>query len=200
MADETCDNRLAGQFTKVCGHRPKQGVSRKWYINWDDVDKAATQKTNKGTVVTALVLKTSSKIYPAQGNKKVSALEHALSINDFGNGYIHTDRFSITYKGPSERERIQELVEGARVVTLVEKIDTGISGELSFEIAGLESGMEIIEDTFNSAADSGITKIAVATKEGEEEATGIKLFQMTGGTSAIETWITTNQYVPPVIP
>jgi len=196
----TCDNRLAGQFTKQCGHRPKQGVSRKWYINWDDIDKVATQKANKGTVVIMLVLKTGAKIYAAQGSKKVSALEHALSKKDFGNGYIHTDRFSISYKGANERERIQELVEGARVVTLVEKIDTGLNGELSFEIAGLESGMEIIEDTFNSAADSGVTKIAVATKEGEEEATGIKLFRMTGGVAAIETWITTNQYVPPVTP
>jgi hypothetical protein len=200
MADETCDERLAGGFIKVCGYRPKQGVSRKWYINWDDIDKEATQKTNKGTKVTALVLKASAKIYPAQGNKKVSALEHSLAIKDFGNGYIHTDRFSVTYRGEKERERIQELVEGARVVTLVERVDTGISGELSFEIAGLESGMEITEDNFNSAADSGVTKLAVATKEGEEEATGIKLFQMTGGVSAIETWITTNEYVEPVTP
>ncbi|MHC0442313.1 hypothetical protein [Flavobacterium sp. 3-210] len=199
MAD-TCDNKLAGQFTQVCGHRPKQGVYKKWYINWDDVDKEATQKANRGTVVTALVLKTGSKIYPAQGNKKVSSIEHALAIKDFGNGYIHTDRFSITYKGPNERERVQELVDGARVVTLSQKIDTGTSGELSYEIAGLESGMEITEDNYNSAADSGITKIAVATKEGEEEATGIKLFQMTGGLDAIETWISTNEYVPPVIP
>lgn len=199
MAD-TCDEKLAGQFTKVCGHRPKQGVSKKWYINYDDIDIEATQKANKGTVVTDLVLKGTAKIYPAQGNRKVSSIEHALAIKDFGNGYIHTDRFSITYKGANERERVQELVEGARVVTLSQKIDTGVSGELSYEIAGLESGMEITEDNYNSAADSGITKIAVATKEGEEEATGIKLFQMEGGLEAIETWITTNQYVPPIIP
>lgn len=197
---ETCDNKMAGQFTQQCGHRPKQGVSKKWYINWDDIDKEATQKANRGTVVTALVLKTGTKIYPAQGSKKVSSIEHALSIKDFSNGYIHTDRFSITYKGPNERERVQELVDGARVVTLSQKIDTGVNGELSYEIAGLESGMEITEDNYNSAADSGITKIAVATKEGEEEATAIKLFNMTGGLEAIETWITTNEYVPPVIP
>lgn len=199
MAD-TCDNKLAGQFTQMCGHRPKQGVSKKWYINWDDIDKEATQKANKGTVVTALVLKTGAKMYPAQGNRKVHSIEHALSIKDFGNGYIHTDRFTITYKGENERERIQELVDGARVVTLSQKVDTGVSGELSYEIAGLEAGMEITEDNFNSAADSGVTKIAVATKEGEEESTGIKLFKMTGGLEAIETWITANAYVPPVTP
>ncbi|TDO68826.1 hypothetical protein EV143_11810 [Flavobacterium chryseum] len=196
---ENCDEKLTGQFVKMCGHRPKQGVAGKWYINHDDVDVEATQKSNRGTVVTTLVLKTGAKIYPAVG-KKVSSIEHALAIKDFSNGYIHTDRFTITYKGPAERERVQELVDGARVVTLSKKVDTGISGELSYEIAGLESGMEITEDTFNSGADSGVTKIAVATKEGEEESTGIKLFKMVGGLDAIETWITTNEYVEPVIP
>lgn len=196
---ENCDEKFAGAFAVKCGHRPKQGVSKKWYINHDDIDLEGTQKANRGTVVTVLVLKTGAKIYPA-GGKKVSSIEHALAIKDFSNGYIHTDRFTITYKGPDERERVQELVDGARVVTLSKKIDTGVSGELSYEIAGLESGMEITEDTYNSAADSGVTKIAVATKEGEEESTAIKLFKMTGGIEAIETWITTNEYVTPVTP
>jgi hypothetical protein len=196
---ENCDEKLAGAFAVKCGHRPKQGVSKKWYINHDDIDVEATQKSNRGTVVTDLVLKAGAKIYPA-GGKKVSSIEHALSIKDFSNGYIHTDRFTITYKGPEERERVQELVDGARVVTLSKKIDTGVSGELSYEIAGLESGMEITEDNYNSAADSGVTKIAVATKEGEEESTAIKLFKMAGGLEAIETWITENEYVAPVIP
>lgn len=192
---DTCDNRLAGQFTKVCGHRPKQGVSRKWYINWDDIDRTATQISNKGTLVTALILKIGKKIYRAEGNKKTSSAEHAMAVKDFGNGYIHTDRFTILYKGVNERLRVQDLVEGARVVTLIERIDKGVSGELSFEIAGLESGMSITEDNFNSAADSGVTKIAVATTEGEEEATGLKLFTLTGGVTEIEAWIATSEYV-----
>lgn len=192
---DTCDGKLAGQFTKVCGHRPKQGVSRKWYINWDDIDRTATQIANKGTKVTALVLKTGKKIYRAEGNKKTSSVESALAVKDFGNGYIHTDRFTILYKGEDQRLRVQDLVEGARVVTLIERVDKGVNGELSFEIAGLESGMEITEDNFNSAADSGVTKIAVATREGEEEATALKLFALTGGVTAIEAWIATSEYV-----
>ncbi len=198
MAD--CDDKMAGEFVRQCGHRPKQGVSKKWYFNWDDVDRTATLMANKGTKVTALVLKEDTFLYPAGGNKKASSVEHALAIKDFGKSYIHTDRFTITYKGENERIRVQELVDGARVCTLIAKIDTGISGELSYEIAGLEAGMEITEDNYNSAADSGVTKIAVASQEGEEEATGLKLFAMVGGTAAIEAWITANEYVPPVEP
>jgi hypothetical protein len=192
---DTCDGKLAGQFTKVCGHRPKQGVSRKWYINWDDIDRTATQIANKGTKVTALVLKTGKKIYRAEGNKKTSSVESALAVKDFGNGYIHTDRFTILYKGENERLRVQDLVEGSRVVTLIERVDKGINGELSFEIAGYESGMSITEDNFNSAADSGVTKISVATSEGEEEATALKLLALVGGVTAVEAWIATSEYV-----
>lgn len=193
---ETCDNKLAGKFVRKCGHRPKQGVSRKWYINWDDIDRQATQLANRNTKVSTLVLVENAKIYEAEGNKKTSNVEHALAVGDFSNGYIHTDRFSILYKGENERERVQELVEGARVVTIIERIDQGINGELAFEIAGYESGMEIIEDNFNSAENSGVTQIACATKEGEEEGTGLKLFLMAEGYAATKEWIENNSYEP----
>lgn len=194
MAD--CDDKLAGEFAKKCGHRPKQGVVNKWYGNISDIDRVATQLANRGTKVTALILKAGAKIYKAEGNDKTSGVEHALAVGDFSNGYIHTDRYAIMYKGETQRERVQELVDGARVFTIVEKVDTGEAGELTYEIAGLESGMVIIEDTFNSAENSGVTNIACATKEGEEESTGLKLFLLTAGLAATTTWITTNEFVP----
>lgn len=198
MAD--CDGKLAGKFIKKCGHRPKQGVRRKWYFNWDDVDRTATQTVNKGTKVTALVLKAGAKIYEAEGNGKTSKASHALSVLDFGNGHIHTDNFTILYYGENERERVQELVEGARVGTIVERVDSGMNGELAFEIAGLESGMTITEHNYSSSENSGTVTVTVATPEGEEESTGIKLFLMEDGYTETMTWITTNSYVPPVVP
>lgn len=195
-----CNAKLAGDFSRQCGHRPKQGVVEKWYVNWEDIDRTATTTANRGTKVTALVLNEGAKIYKARGTDKTSKAEHALAVGDFSNGYIHTDRYAITYKGEDERERVQELVDGARVVTIVKKVDTGIAGELTYEIAGLESGMVITEDTFNSNENSGTTSITCATKEGEEESTGLKLFLMTAGLAATTTWITTNEYTEPVEP
>ena len=197
MAD-TCDEKLAGMFAKKCGHRPKQGVSKKWYFNWADIDRQATQLANRGTKITLLVLKAGAKFYEAQGNEKTSSVQHALAIGDFSNGYIHTDRLTILYKGDNERERIQELVDGARVGTIVQKIDQGVNGELAFEVAGYESGMHIIEDNYNSNENSGVTQIACATKEGEEESTGLKIFLLATGYADTLEYIETNTYVPPV--
>lgn len=191
-----CNTSLAGDFASKCGYKPKQGIYEKWLINWADIDFDASQLDNRNTKITDLVLKAGKKIYKARGNDKTHKVKHALVVGDFGNGYTHTDEFSIIYKGENERERIQELVEGARVVTLIKKIDGGEAGELRYEIAGFESGMKITNDDFDSSANSGTTTIICATKEGEEEATGLKLFLPVGGTADIEDFITANEYVP----
>lgn len=195
----SCEAKLAGMFARKCGHKPKQGVRRKWYINYDDIDKVGSQSENRGTKISTLVLKASAKIYPAEGNNKTSKASHALSVLDFGNGYIHTDNYSVMYRGEDERERIQELVEGGRVVTISEKVDSGVNGELSFEILGFESGMVITEDNWSSSENSGVTTLTVATQEGEEEATGAKLFLMNDSTpepSYADTlaWIEANEF------
>lgn len=193
-----CNAELAGEFVQVCGHKPKQGVLGKWYLNYKDIDREATQLANRNTKVLLLVLKAGAKLYKAGGNDKAHKVEHALAVGDFGNGYIHTDRYTITYNGENEMERIQEIVDGARLVSIEEMVDGGIAGELSFKIAGFESGMVITEDNFNSAENNGTVNIALATKEGEEEATGLKLFLLAGGVEATRTWINTNTYVAPV--
>lgn len=196
----TCDNKLAGEFVKKCGYRPKQGIRKKWYFNWEDVDRVATQMVNRGTKVSVLVLKVGKKFYLAEGNDKSHKGKFALAISDFGNGHIHTDSYNVSYNGENERERIQELVEGARICSIVEKVDGGVNGELSFEIFGLESGMLIIDHNYDSAANSGTVSISVATKAGEEENTGAKLFLLAAGAIATEAYINTNTYVAPIVP
>ncbi len=194
MADD-CVEKLAGNFVKACGFRPKAGILRKWYINYDDIDRVATQLANKGTKITLLVLKAGKKIYSAGGPDTVHKANHALSVLDFGNGHIHTDNFTILYDGESEMERVQELVEGARVVTIIERVNGGKNGETTYQILGYESGMKITEHTWNSDENSGSVLVTVATKEGEEESTGKKIFLVAAGVAATRTFIETNTYV-----
>ncbi len=188
-----CDAKLAGGFARMCGHKPKQGILKKWYFNHEDIDVAATQISGRGTKIDKLVLKTNAKLFPANGNAKTSKASHALSVLDFGNGYIHTDTFTVMYRGVNERERIQELVGGAKVCTLIQKVDKGVSGETSFEILGFESGMSITEDNWNSSENSGVTTLTVATQEGEEESTGAKLFLDTDLETTL-TWVSSNEH------
>lgn len=194
---EDCNAKLAGEFTKACGIKPKQGVDKKWYGNWEDIDFAATQLANRNTVITTLVLKAEAKVYTASGNDKSHIVKHALAVGDFGNGYIHTDEYVPLYIGINESERIQELVEGARVFTIEKMVDKGINGEIQYRIAGFESGMVITNDDYSSSENSGTSKIICATKEGEEEATRLKIWNPAGGTATIEVWLTTNVYVAP---
>jgi hypothetical protein len=191
MAD--CNRKLAGKFAHKCGHRPKQGVSKKWYFNWDDVDIVGTQLANRQTKVTAFVLKAGAKIYPADTVSKGKKVKHALAVGDYGKGYLHTDELILTYVGENESERIQELVDGARVGTINKMIDGGENGETMYRIAGLESGMEIINDDFDSSANSGTTTLILATNEGEEEGTRLKIWSE-GTLADTEAWITANEY------
>lgn len=194
-AVQTCDERLSGKFAKRCGYKPKQGLTRKWYFNWADVDREATQLTNKGTKITQLILKVNALLYPAESAPKGLKAKHALSVMDFGNGYVHTDTLVVLYNGEQERERIQELVDGGRVGSIVEKLDTGVNGELTYEVFGYESGMKITEDNYDSSANSGVTTITVATEKGEEESTGKKLFLLAGGLADTKAWIDANTFV-----
>ncbi|MGV3695501.1 hypothetical protein [Flavobacterium sp.] len=193
---EDCNSKLAGDFARPCGYKPKQGIAEKWYGNWEDIDREATVLANRGTKITTLVLKENAKLYKAAGNDKSHKGKHALAVGDFGNGYIHTDEFVPLYRGENEAERIQELAEGARVYTIQKKIDSGTAGELTYQVAGYESGMLITNDDYDSSANSGTSTIICATKEGEEEATGLKIFMLAGGAEATAEWITTNEYVP----
>lgn len=191
-----CNSDLAGEFVQKCGHKPKQGVNRKWYGNVKDIDRVATQLANRGTKVTALVLKEDTFLYKAEGNDKAHKIKHAIVVGDYSTGYIHTDSFAVTYRGENESERIQELVEGAKIFSIEEMVDTGDAGEITYKIAGLESGMKITNDDYDSSANSGVTQLVCATKEGEEEATGLKHFLLTAGLAATTTWIEDNVFVP----
>ena len=192
-----CNTDLAGEFTRACGFKPKQGVAEKWYGNWADIDREATVLANRNTKITTLVLKAGKKLYKAAGNDKSHKAKHALAVGDYGNGYTHTDEFVPLYIGDNEQERIQELAEGARVFTINKMVDTGVAGETTYKIAGFESGMLITNDDFDSSANSGTSTIICATKEGEEEATRLKIFLLAGGVEATQTWIDTNTYVAP---
>ncbi len=191
MAD--CDKKLAKSFARECLHRPKEGVLDKWFANWDDIDFSGVTMTNNGMLVTSLTLKAGAKLYKAGGNDKTSGIKHAFVQGDYVNGYTHTDTFTVLYNGVDQREQAQNIADGARVVTISKKVDGGLNGEIRYEIAGLESGMLMVSDDYDSNANSGTRTFSVATKEKEEERTGIKIFNDTDEATTAA-WITANEY------
>lgn len=204
MAEE-CKSILAGNFQKICGYKPKSGIKKKWYGNVDDIDKEATVLANKGNKITTLVLKAGAKIYKVGGNDKSHVLRASGVVGDYGNGFTHTDVVNILYRGLNERERIQEIVDGARIFSIIEKVDGGENGELTYEVAGFESGMLMSTFEYDSSANSGVATLEVATKEGEEEGTAPKVFLNTdvATTSAfleVNTYQSTTDTTAPTVP
>ena len=196
---EDCKSILTGNFKKICGYKPKSGIKRKWYGNVDDIDKEATIIANKGNAITTLILKTGAKIYSVGGNDKTHVVRAAGVVGDYGNGFTHTDVVNILYRGLAERERVQEIVDGARIFSISEKVDGGENGELTYEVAGFESGMLMNAFDYDSSANSGVATLTVATKEGEEEATPPKVFMSTD-VATTAAWLETNTYAEPVTP
>lgn len=190
---ENCENKLAQGFLQLCGYKPKAGIDNKYFINFDDVDKEATQLSADRTKITTLVLKENAKIYPAEGDKQ-SKGSHEFKEDVYGNGYTHTDEYIIKYRGDVAKQNVQKLVDGGKVLTIYKKTDTGLNGEITYEVAGFDSGMKLKKDSLALTENAGTQSISVATEEGAE-GTGLKTLFMTS-LAATESFIQTHLWTP----
>lgn len=186
------EKKLTKNLVKNCTHAPKQGVGRKFAVAISDIDKTSTQLSADGTEVTTLVLESGAKVYELEGNVKVHGASFELVEKEFGDYYNHKDTYKITYRGAAQRARVQEMI-GGRFATIVQKIDTGDSGEIEWEILGYESGMKPKAHSADLAAGSGVATLELGTVEGEEEKTEPKLWTESTGW---DTWIDANLFVP----
>lgn len=163
-------SRLSGGFVKKCNYSPKAGVLKKWFINYDDIDRINTKLTNKLTCIEELILKPEAVMYEVYATKKASC-NHQIITSDAGNYYKHSDTLVILHRDASSRERIQELVNGGRICVLIERLDQ----ENKMEFLGYHSGMIITSDDYNTHDNKATSTITIASPEGEEEPTAIKL-------------------------
>lgn len=194
MSCETAE--IAANFIQQCGHSPKQGLQEAYFFHLKNVDDSATVTANRNTKVTTLTLKADKKIYSALG-REISKANFSMVEKDFGvDAFLHGYELSIKYNGEDERERVQELIEAkGGIGVLVKKNDKGLTGELYYELLGLESGMKVKNFSWDSSANSGVATLVLGTKEGQEEATPPKIYQDTD-LATTEAWVTTNLFVP----
>ena len=192
-----CDTLIAKDFIDECGRIPKAGIENAYLINLDDIDKSASTLAVSNTQITALVLDAGAKIYQFTSRRDAGQASHQLAQLEFATGYLHTVQGRILLRGAEERETIQDLVDGGRVAVIVEKVDTGLAGELKYEIYGYESGLKILNDDYNSNETSGVSTIILQTMEGEEESTAPKLWDEGTYVGGEEAFITDNLYARP---
>lgn len=166
-------SRLSGGFVKKCNYSPKAGVIRKWFFNYEDLDRIASKLSHKNTCVDELVLSKDAKIYPVYATKKASS-NHQLITSDGGNFYKHSDTLVIIHRDKYSREYVQELVNGGRICVIIERVDENSK----YELLGYHSGMAITSDDYNTHENNATSTIIVSTPESEEESTAIKLLNI----------------------
>lgn len=190
MAD--CTSKIAKGIVNDCSAKPKGGIVRKWAINWDDIDHEANEYTHLKNTVTRLTLKVGGQVYPMEGNDKTSDARQEFVKGDFFNGYRHFSVYRPLTNTGVNREEMQKVIDGGRIVTIEETLN---KGELRYEIVGLEVGMTAEDDPRDLRENSSLREFTVATPEDELEDTGIKILDIddTGGTS---TWIESNVFTP----
>ena len=191
-----CYPDLGGNFVVNCNHIPKAGILRKWIGIHDDIDQQATtiaENDTSGNVefgVNQLVLKANAAIYRVEGNDKVHKLKDEAAENDFVDGHIHTDTITFVDKSQAEFMRVNRM-KGRRFFSIVETVDSGGDGLTKFLIGGLESGMKMSANDFDTAENSATRTVELKTQENAlESKTVIPLF-LTDGTATDATPATT---------
>ena len=174
----TCDSLLATSFLRNCEHPYSQaGIKNKWYVNLDDIDKSRTvfDPTKGKILITSLALKDEAVLYKVEGVKSTTSASYSLSVMDYGNGYIHTDKYTLQDRGVDHLLGLAQLARGARIVSIVERVDAGENQQAAFWVYGYGSGMQLSEHTGGTLDNGGNDLITLSTMEGEEEYTPPKL-------------------------
>ncbi|MFV0377765.1 MAG: hypothetical protein ACK5JD_10755 [Mangrovibacterium sp.] len=197
----TCENKLSKNFIRNCNYKPKAGLAGTVYcINTKEIDKALTQLSPSGMTVSALILAAGAKLYAAEGAGKYPQGTTSMAQGDNGPNWTHGATIRLLYYGDAEREQLKKMVDGGRITLIVEKKDIGLAGELTYDILGFESGMEVSTVEWSSAENEGVVTITLASVEGEGESTDRKIFLETGvdpqtDLEATKAFIETNLYV-----
>ncbi len=190
----SCENKLANNFLRQCGYKPAAGLDPNVFlINTEDIDKASSQLSESGMLISTMVLADSAKAFKAEGAGKYPQGTTSMAQGDNGPDWTHGLTLRILYYGEDERAAIQDAADGGRLTAIVKKKDTGLSGELTYEVLGWKSGMEVSTIEWSSSENGGVATITLATVEGEEEVTDRKIFLDTD-VDTTTSWIDTNLY------
>lgn len=188
----TCIGALSANFVRDCSYRPKANLDNTVYLaNTSDIDKSTSQLSDSGLTVSSLVLNDGASVYSAEGAGKYPQGSIELVKGDNGNAWKHGLTLRILYYGEDQRAQVQEMVDNGRITAIIKKKDSGLAGELTYEVLGYESGMAVQTVTWNSNENDGVVEIALQTEEDELEGTDRKIFMDTD-LATTTAWIAAN--------
>jgi len=168
----SCDGLLTSDILFDCDNAMTGGMEVNVLLfNHKDIDKVATtfDPTNR-TKMTNFALKATKTGYLLQGIKQVNALKFELVKKELG-----PDKFKHTFAGlilnlsSANKLRLLEMSQGGLYAVMVELKWKGAASAEAFQIAGYDSGLELMVNTWSSNENDGNVSIELSSKEGYEE-------------------------------
>jgi hypothetical protein len=167
-----CDGLLTDDILFDCENASIGGIEVDVLLfNTKDIDRTATTfDANLKTKITNFALKAGKTGFLLQGVKQVNALKFELVKKEMG-----PDKFKHTFAGlmlnlsTENKQRLIELAQGGLFAVAVELKWKGANNAEAFQLAGFESGLELMVTTWSTGENDGTVSIELSSKEGYEE-------------------------------
>nr|WP_314560710.1 hypothetical protein [uncultured Capnocytophaga sp.] len=161
-----CVSVLSKDLTFDCDDKVKGIEKRILLINRADIDFAATVVDAAKNKITSLVLKSGKTGYFFDNFKEThinESIKPEISDDDF-NGYKHSIGITAYGKSAEDYEQIDQLVNGADLVGVIEHKAKGVS---SFDVLGFYTGLVVTEG--EGRTNGGAFKLTISTPSNQRE-------------------------------
>lgn len=144
-------------------------------INRRDIDYANTKiirNPDDGVHrVERLALLPDAKAYSFEGiaGKRVLSASYQIQTSDFIDTFSHTVNVAIYNQCEESLVMLNQFVDGAEVVAVIENKSKGASNECAFHIYGLHKGLKVGDFNYNSNENNGIVLLPLSSKEPDFE-------------------------------
>lgn len=138
-------------------------------FNKADLDNGSyTRNVTNGQIIEGITLPSSPQArgYVFEGQNNSIDASTSLSKGRYSVGYLHRIVFRIFTNSPAVKEQLEAMAKG-KVVAIIQNNFQGASGQASFELFGMEAGLEVLELTADkSDADTqGAYVVTLSTNE-----------------------------------
>lgn len=144
-------------------------------INRGDIDLSKTvvqrDMTNNIHKISKLQLVTGAKAYSFQGisSKRVLSASYSKQDGDFLDTVSHTVNIAIYNQCEESLVTLNQFVDGAEVVAIIENKSKGNNNTCAFQIYGFDRGLKAGEMNYNSNENNGIVLLPLMSREPDFE-------------------------------
>lgn len=160
-----CDNKATGGIEQT----------RIVLYNRCDIDYSTTIPVRDPLTglhnIPALNLVAGAKGYVFEGNVKKSILSvgYSMQSGDYLDTFSHVVNVAIYDQCQENLVKLNQFVDGAEIVAVVEQKDKGALNACAFHVYGFHKGLKATEFTYNSNENNGIILLPLNSTEGSFE-------------------------------